>query len=159
MDPTVPGGEIHLVRHEVAISLAGTLPAEADGIAHHGPTVAFAQETADLILYLAKELTVLRHQDPQLISSNSSLGPEQSPTVLWNDSFCHCQPRCSWSEPGRPARLDGDRTATGVRSARRAALARLFRPTRSSRRSVHDLVPYVPRRRSSRTYRDTRVCG
>jgi hypothetical protein len=49
------------------IALAGSLPADADDVAHHGPAVSFIDETADLLLDFAKELTVLRHQGSQVV--------------------------------------------------------------------------------------------
>ena len=41
------------------IALAGSLPADADGVAHHGPAVSLIQEAADFLLDFAMELTVL----------------------------------------------------------------------------------------------------
>jgi hypothetical protein len=55
------------VRYEMPIALAGSLPADADAFAHHGPAVSFIQETADLLLDFAKELTMLHHQGSQVV--------------------------------------------------------------------------------------------
>jgi hypothetical protein len=49
------------------VALAGSLPADADGVAHDGPTVSLSQETADLLLDFDKELAVLRHQGSQVV--------------------------------------------------------------------------------------------
>jgi hypothetical protein len=57
------------MRYDESIALAGSLPADADGVAHHGPAVSLTQETADFRLDFAKELTVLRHQGSQAVGS------------------------------------------------------------------------------------------
>jgi hypothetical protein len=49
------------------VALAGSLPADADGVAHDGPAVSLSQETADLLLDFDKELAVLRHQGSQVV--------------------------------------------------------------------------------------------
>jgi hypothetical protein len=65
-----------LVRYDMPIALAGSLPGDSDGVAHHGPAVSFIQKTADFLLDFAKELTVLRHQGSQVFCSRrlDSLG-------------------------------------------------------------------------------------
>jgi hypothetical protein len=49
------------------VALAGSLPADADRVAHDGPAVSLSQETADLLLEFDKELAVLRHQGSQVV--------------------------------------------------------------------------------------------
>ena len=72
----VPDPVSGLVRDDLPIALAGNLPGDADGVAHHGPAVSFIQETADFLLDFAKELPVLRHQGSQVVCSRrlDSLG-------------------------------------------------------------------------------------